>query len=70
MKLTKEQDKIVCRAFMAAMAKKLYRDGAIDIHKLNRLMVKIEKSPMRSDDSRESGERAASGKTVATYQRE
>ena len=43
MKLDKEQDLIVGKAFMTAMARKLYRDGDIDISTLNRLMIKIDK---------------------------
>ena len=43
MKLTKEQDLIVGKAFMAAMARKQYRDGIIDAAALNRLLMKIEK---------------------------
>lgn len=43
MTLTTEQEKIVQQAFMVAMARKLYREGVIDTHKLNRLVMKIEK---------------------------
>ena len=50
MTLNKEQDRMVCHAFMTAMARKLYRDGDIDISTLNRLLIKIDKQmkPMRS----------------------
>ena len=43
MTLTKEQDTIVGKAFMTAMARKLYREGAIDAATLNRLVSKIDK---------------------------
>ena len=43
MKLTAEQDLIVGKAFMTAMARKLYRDGSIDAATLNRLVSKIDK---------------------------
>ena len=43
MKLNKEQDLMVGKAFMTAMAKKMYRDGNIDVSTLNRLMIKIDK---------------------------
>lgn len=43
MKLTAEQDLIVGKAFMTAMARKLYRDGSIDTATLNRLVSKIDK---------------------------
>ena len=43
MTLNKEQDIIVGHAFMTAMARKLYRDGVIDISLLNRLLIKIDK---------------------------
>ena len=43
MKMTAEQDKLIGRAFMTAMAKKLYREGKIDLNTMNRLIIKIEK---------------------------
>lgn len=43
MKLTVEQDLIVGKAFMTAMARKLYREGNIDAATLNRLVSKIDK---------------------------
>ena len=43
MKLTAEQDLLVGKAFMKAMARKLYREGNIDAATLNRLVIKIDK---------------------------
>ena len=43
MKLTADQDIIVGKAFMTAMARKLYREGSIDAATLNRLVSKIDK---------------------------
>ena len=50
MTLTNEQNIIVGRAFMTAMAKKLYRDGDIDAAKLNRLVGRIEKEKFDDKD--------------------
>ena len=41
--LTKEQESVVCKAFMLAFAKKLYREGMISVPEFNRLTMKIEK---------------------------
>ena len=43
MTLTKEQDLIVGKAFMTAMARRLYREGSINAATLNRLVSKIDK---------------------------
>ena len=43
MNLTKEQESVVCKAFMLAFAKKLYREGMISVPEFNRLTMKIEK---------------------------
>ena len=41
MHLSKEQDIMVGKAFMIAMARRLYRLGDIDAATLNRLTIKI-----------------------------
>ena len=43
MTLNAEQEKMVGKAFMTAMARKLYREGQIDTIVYNRLVQKIEK---------------------------
>ncbi|MBR5089123.1 MAG: hypothetical protein IK093_06830 [Ruminiclostridium sp.] len=43
MRLNTEQDNIVGKAFMIAMARKLYREGSIDTATMNRLVIRIEK---------------------------
>lgn len=43
MKLTKEQELMLGKSFMIAFARKLYREGQIDVSTLNRLIMKIEK---------------------------